>query len=286
MLKFVAPMLPTLTRAPPEGREWIHEIKHDGYRTQIIIDGDDGRAFTRNGHDWSEKYHPIIYAALGLPCRSAIIDGEVAVLDEEGRSDFRAMKSTLARRPEALTFIAFDLIHLNGADLRRQPLCERREALRTLVSSAPAPLMFSDHIEISGPEFFRHADELCLEGIVSKRRTSLYKSGYSPVWLKTKCMAEAEFVVIGIEVGDAAPVALLAREDPEGLEYVGGAMVTLTDAERERFWRAAELHASTKPPIPIAKRGASWLQPNIRVRARHLKGAGKLRHATLQKLLD
>lgn len=183
MLAFVPPMLPTLTREPPDGGEWIHEIKHDGYRTQIIIEGDEGRAFTRNGHDWSEKYHPIIHAALGLPCRSAIIDGEVAVLDEQGRSDFHAMKFTIARQPEALTFIAFDLIHLDGQDLRKQPLCDRREALRSLVSSAPPPILFSDHIEISGTEFFKHADELCLEGIVSKRGASLYKSGYSPAWL-------------------------------------------------------------------------------------------------------
>lgn len=285
-LAFIPPMLPSLTRHPPEGGEWIHEIKHDGYRTQVIIEGDDARAFTRNGHDWSEKYEPIVGAALGLPCRSAIIDGEVVVLDEQGRSDFRAMRSTIAQNPDALTFVAFDLIHLNGRDLRRTTLQERREALRELMILAPPRLMFSDHIEMSGQIFFDHVDALCLEGIVSKRKSSLYKSGYSPVWLKTKCMTEGEFIIIGIERGESAPVALLARQDPEGLEYVGGAMMTLGEPHRERFWRAVARYHSSKAPIAIAKRGASWLQPSIKVTARHLKGAGKLRHATITALLD
>lgn len=134
MLRFVEPMLPTLAPEPPEGEGWIHELKYDGYRTQVIIDGGSVQAFTRNGHDWTDRYHPVLDVLAKLDAESAIIDGEIVVMDPAGHSDFNALKSAIARRPQDLTFVPFDLLHLNGKDLRREPLCDRRDRLFELGS--------------------------------------------------------------------------------------------------------------------------------------------------------
>jgi bifunctional non-homologous end joining protein LigD len=127
---FIAPQLPVLSAEPPAGAGWIHEIKHDGFRTLIGIAGKDARAFTRSGLDWSDKYQRVIDACRKLRCRSALIDGEIIVQDEKGVSDFAALRAAIEWEPHRLVLFAFDLLFLNGADLRRLPLIERREKLR------------------------------------------------------------------------------------------------------------------------------------------------------------
>jgi ATP-dependent DNA ligase len=119
---FIEPMMPSLADEPPTGDAWQHEIKHDGYRTEIAIDGGSALAFTRNGHDWTTKYRPLVSAAASLPCSTALIDGEVIVQDEAGRSDFHNLRAAIHRATDRLAFMAFDLLELNGRDLRRQPL--------------------------------------------------------------------------------------------------------------------------------------------------------------------
>lgn len=230
-------MLPTLVGSPPKGEAWSHEIKYDGYRTQLLVGNGSCRAFTRNGHDWTEKYLPVAKAAEALPCESAIIDGEIIVQDEQGRSDFSMLKAAIHQSTERLVFMAFDLLHLDGKDLRRKPLKVRREALENLMGEnrPESPLQFSAHVEGDGAEFLRAADSMGLEGIVSKKVTSRYISGRTKAWLKTKTFVEDEFVVIGTSKGDRAPVALLARETGSELTYVGGAMVTLAQPHRDRF---------------------------------------------------
>lgn len=289
MLSFVAPMLPTLSAEPPSGDGWIHELKYDGYRTQVIIDGGYVRVFTRNGHDWSDRYKPVLDVLARLEAETAVIDGEMVVMDPSGHSDFNALKSAIARRPQDLTFVPFDLLHLNGEDIRHEPLCDRRARMFELVDDYDPmrpQILPSDHIDGAGAAIFKMVDDLCLEGIVSKKKSSAYRSGYSKAWLKTKCMGEDEFVVIGVERVSGSPAtAMLARDREGDLEYVGGAMITLTDANRDRFWSAVERLETPRPAIPIAKKGAQWLKPEMRVRARYLKGAGKLRHATLSGLI-
>ena len=116
---FIPPQLPTLSTEPPSGPEWLHEIKHDGYRTLVVIDHGKARAFTRNGYDWTAKYAPIVTACAKLRCQSALIDGEMVVENEHGVSDFAALRSAIANNPSRLVFFAFDLLFLNGQDLRR-----------------------------------------------------------------------------------------------------------------------------------------------------------------------
>ena len=123
-LSFIDFQLPSLTDAPPEGDGWIHEIKHDGYRTQLLVERGKARALTRRAFDWSAKYAPIVEAASALPVKSAIVDGEVVVFNEKGVADFHAMQWAMRWQPERLVFLAFDLLHLDGEDLRELPLIE------------------------------------------------------------------------------------------------------------------------------------------------------------------
>jgi bifunctional non-homologous end joining protein LigD len=125
-LRFIPPQLPSLTDQPPEGLDWIHEVEHDGYRTMLVIELGNALAYTRNGHDWTDRYPGIIAMARKLPCRSAILDGEVIVQDALGVSDFEALQAVLRSQPARLIFYAFDLLHLDGKDLRDRKQNEQR----------------------------------------------------------------------------------------------------------------------------------------------------------------
>jgi DNA ligase D-like protein (predicted ligase) len=287
-LAFIPPLTPTLVEEPPTGDGWLHEIKHDGFRTQLIVTSARARAFSRRGHDWSSRYPRIVTAAAGVPCQSAILDGEAIVQDEKGRSSIELFYQDMERATGQAVFLAFDLLHLDGTDLRKLPLEERRAALRTLIDPDPlSGIQFSDALLGAGSEVFAAVEKLGLEGIISKRLGSRYRSGASRDWLKTKCMTEGEFVVVGAAPNPGgAPFALLAREGRAGLEYAGSAFVTLRDAERDRFWRAIEVLKIVKAPVPgIGSRKASYCRPELKVRARHLRGEAMLRHASLTKVI-
>jgi ATP-dependent DNA ligase len=124
-LRFIEPQLASPVDQPPEGKHWIHEIKHDGYRSQVVIERGQVRVFSRNGYDWSDRYPGIVRAAARLPCKSAIIDGEAVVQDENGVSNFEALGSAIRARSANILVYAFDLLHIDGKDLRRQTLSER-----------------------------------------------------------------------------------------------------------------------------------------------------------------
>jgi len=155
-LEFISPQLATAVDQPPPRAGWIHEVKHDGYRTLLIIERRKARAYTRNGFDWTERYSGITKGAAKLDGRSAIIDGEVIVQDERGVSDFEGLKSAIRWRPQSLVFCAFDLLHLNGKDFRERPLLERRAKLRELVPSGH-PFLFSEEFTGDGARSFKPA---------------------------------------------------------------------------------------------------------------------------------
>jgi bifunctional non-homologous end joining protein LigD len=251
-LPFIEPQLPTLVADPPNGDGWIHEIKYDGYRTQIAISSAGVRAFSRNGHVWTGKYPRIVKGAGSLSCRSAVIDGEAIVQDKRGVSDFKALRRAFTSAPRLIVMFAFDLLHLDGEDLRGRTLTERRALLRELLSGRDKqfPIHFSDEFSGSGPELFAAVDRLGLEGIVSKRANSRYRSGRSDAWLKTKCFAESTFEVIGLEkTKEGAITALLADEENGFHRYAGRAFVSLGGLERDRQTaRRSESSARRKPP--------------------------------------
>jgi DNA ligase D-like protein (predicted ligase) len=289
-------MLPSLASEPPASDHWLHEIKHDGFRTLLVVDRGKVRAFTRNRNEWTGRYPGIVAAAEKLRCRSAVIDGEVIVQDEAGRSDFAAVQDAIRWHPERLVFFAFDAPFLNGEDLRDLPLEERREYLRIVIrqsfdglDAGRARVQFSDCVVGNGPAVFAEAERLGVEGIVSKRRDSHYRSGRTDRWRKVKCWTNGEFVVVGTAVDKktGSPIALLAEDAPDGLRFAGGAFITLRGQMRDRFRQSLSRFAASRPPLPgLRRREAQWIRPELVVGVRHLRGPGALRHATVQELRD
>lgn len=281
--KFIPTMQPTLVDEPPAGGQWLHEIKYDGYRTQLAIGGGEVQAFTRNGHDWTSKYPDIVQAAAGIDCQSALIDGEVCVQDERGVTDFGELQSAMTKDPSRLVFFAFDLLHLNGVDIRRKPIEERRAHLRWILEGTSTKhILISDEYDGEGADFFKLADQMGLEGIVSKRKGSTYTSGPTQSWLKTKCWHTDTFDVIGVDKGsDGIPYALLADE----AGYRGAAFISLPASLRDVFWRYVESRGVAKAPIlGTGRKKATWIGHGLRATVRHLKGSDKLRHATVQAI--
>jgi ATP-dependent DNA ligase len=179
-----APCIPTRAVTPPAGERWIHEIKHDGYRLIVRRIGDLVSLRTRGGYDWAARYPLIVRSVLALRVHSVALDGEVVWLGEDGVSDFDALHS---RTHDAWAImLAFDLLELNGEDLRDRPLLDRKRRLRKLLARGDGGLRFVEHLEGDGAAIFAHACRLGLEGIVSKRADSRYRAGPSRVWLKVK----------------------------------------------------------------------------------------------------
>ncbi|MBX3575445.1 MAG: ATP-dependent DNA ligase [Mesorhizobium sp.] len=279
-LAFVPPMLPTLVDEAPEGNEWIHEIKYDGWRTQIVIDHGSIKVFTRNGHDWTDKFAPIAAAAASLPAFTAILDGEMIVTDVEGKPDFGALKGAIKAAPGRLTFVAFDLLLWNGRDLRARKLIERRRQLWSLVEPAQGKIQFSHEIVGEGSRFLAQVEAMGLEGIVSKRADSSYQSGRTREWVKIKSFVEATFDIIGVQREPGQP-AMVLMANAEG-RYIGGAFVTLPRGIRERLWARVKAKAGAPGPMGIKADKAEWVKPGLRGRVKFLRGEEKLRHASLQ----
>ena len=182
---FIEPCLPSKVARPPSGPMWVHEIKHDGYRLMVRRDGAGVRCFTRNGHDWADRFPAIVDAALRIKASSFLIDGEAVIARDDGTPDFRALRSK-RRGHEAMLF-AFDLIEHDGEDLRDLPLVERKRRLIRLIGRAKrGGIQFNAHFKGNGASVFAHVCRLGLEGIVSKRTDATYRSGPSKVWIKSK----------------------------------------------------------------------------------------------------
>jgi DNA ligase D-like protein (predicted ligase) len=280
-LSFIPPQLATLVDKPPAGAGWIHEVKVDGWRIQVLVEDRKARVLTRRGHDWTPRFKNIAKAAGALPCRSTIIDGEAVVPDERGITSYDA----LIAGEKSPVLIAFDLLHLNGEDLRHLPLIERRERLADLLFGVKGPIGFSDAIAGSGEEVFAAAAKMGLEGIVSKKADSRYQSGRTKTWLKAKAWDEDVFTLVGFQLNsEGKPIPLLAREYAGLFTFAGAALVGLPD---DVWKRVAEM-----PPVARAvvsgtgRKNATWLPPAIRVKVRHRRGeAGSdLRHASVKGL--
>ena len=181
---FIKPCLPLKVSRPPSGSLWVHEIKHDGYRLMVRREGLRVRCFTRNGNDWTDRFPSIIDAALRIKATSFLIDGEVVIIGNDGKPDFRALRS----RGRDAMLVAFDLLEHSGADLRDLPLLERKRQLARLIGNAKIwrAIQYCDHLTGDGPTVFAHVCRMGLEGIVSKRTDAPYRSGPSSTWLKSK----------------------------------------------------------------------------------------------------
>lgn len=198
-VRFIAPMKASLVAAPPVGGDWLYELKFDGYRALALKNGGAVELLSRNEKSFSGRFSEIAEAVAALPARSAILDGEIVALDEEGRPSFQRLQAleTGEERPP-LAFYLFDLLRLDGADLRGQPLHERRERLSALLAEAVEPLRFSAEIRGDPQKLLEEVRRRGLEGIIGKKRDSRYETGRrSRSWIKLKCVAEQEVVIGG-----------------------------------------------------------------------------------------
>jgi bifunctional non-homologous end joining protein LigD len=251
---FIAPQLATLVETPPTGTDWLHEIKYDGYRALASVAGGNIIIRTRNGFDWTDKFRPLVEPIAKLPCDAALLDGEVAVADAEGHTDFGASQDALSRGSGGFGYYVFDLLHLNGDDLRAKPLHERKAKLQKLLGGAgKGPLFFSDHLAGQGEKVFQHACDLKLEGIVSKRAGDPYRSGRTQSWLKSKCGMAQEFVIIGWRDSDKptrpfSSLLLAVREDGD-LRYCGRVGSGYSDIRLDDLAAKFRQHARKTPPV-------------------------------------
>jgi bifunctional non-homologous end joining protein LigD len=258
-LRFIEPQLASPVDQPPEGKHWVHEIKHDGYRCQVLLERK-------------------------LRCQAAIIDGEAIVQNGDGASDFEALR----QRPHSIILYAFDLLHLDGKDLRQQTLVDRRSILNALLGTdEQSRIQFSDEFDGEGAALFKACAERGLEGIVSKHALAPYRSGRSKTWLKTKCFTESTFVVVGTDRDrkTGAPIALLAHNDGSGLNYAGAAFIALAGDERAEFFAELERIATSWAAFKSSRmHNVKWCHPKLTVEVKHLAGCKTLRHATVRSV--
>ncbi|RWP29898.1 ATP-dependent DNA ligase [Mesorhizobium sp.] len=285
-LAFVPPMEPKLVAKPPEGDDWIHEIKLDGYRAQVVINNpEDIRVYTKTGADWTSKFKGIVEAARELDVENAIFEGEAVVTNEAGLPDFAALQKAVHNDPYAMILGAFDIMHLDGHDLRDIGCKGRREILYGIIKPN-SRIQFSEAMPGDAKSIFYLIDQAGLEGMVSKRADSKYRSGPTSNWLKTKSWTVDEFELLGVErePGKAA-FALLA--EPGTGKYVGSAFITLGRDMKDRLSKRVQEHACP-PPKAMKKRPATqWVGPGVKLRVKHLRGDhSHIRHASLLGFSD
>jgi bifunctional non-homologous end joining protein LigD len=189
-LAFIKPCLAQEASTPPSGAQWVHEIKFDGIRVQALLAGRTVSLLTRNGLDWTDRLGLVVRELAELKVQNAIIDGEAIVANKSGVADFHGLQCEMRKGARArIVLMAFDLLHLNGVDMRKRPLLDRKSSLRDILGERPSSLLqFNDHMPGDGQEVLASACKLGLEGIISKRIDRPYRSGRSPDWLKSKCM--------------------------------------------------------------------------------------------------
>ena len=287
------PQLATLVAEPPAGARWIHEIKLDGYRTLARIENGRARLLTRNGHDWTERYAVLAEALGGLGCATAVLDGEVCVQRNDGATSFAALQDALAAgAQEKLIYFVFDLPYLDGFDLGRTPLIERKRALAALVDpkvGETSPVQFSDHFEGDGGAFFAEAARRSLEGVVSKKADAAYTPGRSKTWVKAKCVHSGTFAIVGYAESAAAgglSALMLAEREGNELRYVGKVGTGFSGAEAKSLRETlSALRVDQAPVAPAPKiANAAWVRPDLaaEIQYRARTGSGALRAAAYQ----
>jgi len=295
-----APQLATLVKTAPEGEAWLHEIKFDGYRIGARVDGGRVTLFSRAGNDWTASFPEVRAALAALPVRQAFFDGEVAALLPDGRTSFQALQKWLAGGGTAeLVYWAFDLLHLDGEDVGRRPLEERKTRLEALLRSAPGNgiVRYASHVVGGGRRFLAAACARGLEGIVSKRRDRCYEPGRSGGWTKSKCLQRQPLVIGGFTdtAGTTTLAALLLGvHDADGaLRFAGkvgtGFSLRAGAALRTRLEGLRVPDAPFVDPPPEARRwGARWVRPVLvaDVRFSEWTDDGRLRQSSFQGLRE
>jgi bifunctional non-homologous end joining protein LigD len=286
-----APQLATSVTRPPDGPGWLLEPKLDGYRVLCRIEDGEVTVLTRRGNDWTHEFGAIAEAARKLPCRTALVDGEAVVYDSRGVTSFQRLQNALKGDRAAIVLVAFDLVHLDGWDLSRVPLIERKRLLEQLLEGAPPAIRYGEHVTENATKFFGAACKLGLEGIVAKRGADPYRQERTRSWLKIKCLRREEFVVVGFT-------------DPGGSRTAFGALLVATRANASEPLRYAgkvgtgfdertlkALHGKLRPlerrapPVDRASArgvgsGVHWVEPELVAEIAYTEWTsdGRLRH--------
>jgi bifunctional non-homologous end joining protein LigD len=272
---FLEPSLAAPCDKPPSGPDWIHEIKHDGYRIEGRIDGNNVRLFTRHGLDWTARFRGIADALADLGLGSALIDGEIVVEDEAGITNLSHLQADLqAGRRDRFRYFTFDLLYCDGYDLTKARLIDRKELLAQIIAVLPptSPIRFSEHLEADGPTMLAHTCRLGLEGILSKRKDLPYRPGRGHHWFKAKCMKSQEFVILGYVASTAASGAIgslaLGYFADGKLAYAGRVGTGWSEALAKSLRKELDKIKANKPalvkPLPAgAEKGVVWVEPRL-----------------------
>jgi len=277
---FIEPALATSIDKVPAGERWLHEIKFDGYRVQVHLRDATVKVFTRRGNDWTNRFRKIAADAWHINAGSAIIDGEIVVPAEDGTTDFSVLQNELKGRSKMIVMVAFDLLYLNGYDLRTLPLFERKSLLKKII--AETDIQYSESFDVDGREIYKHACKTGLEGVVSKVRDGRYVSGRVNDWVKKTCAQRETLPIAGFALdGKKWDGLYLGRHKGKNLIYAGKVDHGFDAAS------AKDLQARLKPLIrktqPYSKRIAHkgiWVEPSVlaEIEYRAKSAEGKLRH--------
>jgi bifunctional non-homologous end joining protein LigD len=287
-----SPQLATPVTRPPEGPGWLFEPKLDGYRVLCRIDNGDVRVLTRRGNDWTSEFRAIAAAAERLPCRAALIDGEAVVYDSRGVTSFQRLQNALKGDSSQISLTAFDVLHLDGWDLTRAPLLQRKALLERLLESAPAAIRYGEHFTEDGAGFFAAACKLGLEGVVAKRAEDPYRAGErTRSWLKIKCLKREEFVLVGFTDPGGSRTAfgalLVATRDRAAapLRYAGKVGTGFDERTLRSLLKRLQPLERKTPPVERASargvgRGVHWVEPKLVAEIAYTEwtGDGRLRH--------
>src|SRR2546422_2788823 len=296
---FIPPQLATLVKEPPSGDEWLHELKFDGYRMLCRIDRRRVTVWSRNGKDWTEKFQNVVQALKSLKATSAMLDGEIVIVDAQGRSSFQKLQRAMGKATvSGFAYKVFDLIYLDGFNLTQTPLKHRKELLQNLVgTNSHGVIRYSEHISGSGDEFFRHACEYEIEGIVSKLADSHYESTRNRNWLKVKCAKQQEFVIAGYTPSSKGLPGfgslVLAVYEKAKLVYAGRVGTGFTFKQRSDLKKHLDEFSRYASPLAIVPkdpglRQTHWTEPKMiaEVAFTEWTSDGSIRHPSFQGLRE
>jgi len=286
-----APQLASLADEPPEGDAWLNEVKFDGYRFLAFVEDGAVRLVTRNAQDWTSRL-PAVARALGrMKLGSALLDGEVVALRADGLSSFADLQAALSEgRDSKLFFYLFDILHLEGWDLRPCRLADRKRLLGAL-SDWKGSIRYSDHLEGEAARVRRQACELGLEGIICKRADAPYRPGRSKDWLKVKCQGREEFVILAWTKPDGSRTGIGSlhlgfHDEQQRLHYVGGVGTGFSEKELAALRRKLDALKADAPEHLVyagepPERGLIWVRPELVCEVQFVgwSGSGRLRHA-------
>jgi len=291
--KFRAPQLATLVDDVPAGSGWLHEYKYDGYRLLLATAGGAATAFTRNGHDWSDKFRPIIKAASDLPA-GCLVDGEAVALGKDGKPSFQLLQASLKGGKADFAFYAFDLLVDRGEDITHLPNIERKERLAALLKAASHPILYGDHVIGKGEALFQAICKEGGEGIICKKASAPYSGARNRNWLKVKCIQRQEFIIVGWQESDkrrgfrSLHLAVKAGRKLNYAGKVGTGFDTAMIADLSEMMKPLEID---QPPLEVpraARRGSHWIEPRLvgEVAFTEFTAGGTLRHPSFIALRE